>query len=100
MVLYSPHITPRLRYIVDFCSNELFDEPIQLTSDRELFLAFDGPRINYSAEQIDDIFSIVPAGLLFETGIVPQTITCVDLNGRKVFFATQGIYPLDRKSVV
>ena len=95
MVLYSPHITPRLRYIVDFCSNELFDEPIQLTSDRELFLAFDGPRINYSAEQIDDIFSIVPAGLLFETGIVPQTITCIDYDGRKAFFVTQGIYPFD-----
>src|ERR1700733_1910078 len=95
MVLYSPHITPRLRYIVDFCSNELFDEPIQLTSDRELLLAFDGPRINYSAGQIENVFSIVPAGLLFETGIAPQTTTCIDLNGRKVFFATGGDFPFD-----
>ena len=95
MVLYSPHITPRLRYIVDFCSNELFDEPIQLTSDRELLLAFDGPRINYSTGRIENVFSIVPAGLLFETGIAPQTTTCIDLNGRKVFFATGGDFPFD-----
>lgn len=95
MVLYSPHITPRLRYIVDFCSSELFDEPIRLTSDKAMFLAFDGPRVNYSAGQIEKVFSIVPAGLLFETGIAPQPITCTDLDGRTVFFATGGDFPFD-----
>jgi hypothetical protein len=95
MVLYSPHITSRLRYIVDFCSSELFDEPIRLTSDKGLFLAFDGPRINYSAWQVENVFTIVPTGLLFETRVVPQTITCIELNGRKVFFTTGGDFPFD-----
>lgn len=95
MILYSLHITPRLRYIVDFCSSELFDEPIGLTSDKEEFLAFRGPRINYSAEQIEDVFSITPTGLLFETGIAPRTISCFEHGGYKAFFATQGNYPFD-----
>ncbi|HEX3935177.1 MAG TPA: hypothetical protein VHW43_10900, partial [Puia sp.] len=95
MVLYCPHITPRLRYIVDFCSSELFDEPVRLTSDKELFLAFDGPRINYSAWQIENVFTVVPTALLFETGVVPQTITCIDPGGRKAFFTTGGDFPFD-----
>jgi hypothetical protein len=95
MILYSPHITPRLKYIVGFCSTELFDEPIRLTSNREHFLGFEGPKINYSTEPIGNVFSIVPAGLLFEAGITPQPITCVEVDGRKAFFATQGDFAFD-----
>ena len=95
MVLYSPHITSRLQYIVDFCSKELFDEPIRLTSDKEMFLAFAGPKINYSAQPMGDIFTIVPTGLLFQTGITTQTITCIERNGYKVFFAAEGDLPFD-----
>ena len=95
MVLYAPHITPRLRYIVDFCSKELFDEPIRLTSDKGAFLAEPGPRINYSSDITPTIFSIIPAGLLFETEIGPQTIDCFEFNGRKAFFASGGDLPFD-----
>jgi hypothetical protein len=100
MILYCPHITPRLRYVVDFCSTQLFDEPIRLTADREVFLGFEGPRINYSTESIANVFSIVPAGLLFETGIAPQVITCAGGEGRKIFFATAGDFPFDIFSAV
>ncbi|HWB93169.1 MAG TPA: hypothetical protein VG605_15005 [Puia sp.] len=95
MVLYAPHITPRLRYIVDFCSREQFDEPIRLTSDKEAFLAHPGPRINYSSEAIDKVFSIVPVSLLFETDIRPQPVECFEVNGRKAFFASSGDLPFD-----
>jgi hypothetical protein len=95
MVLYSPHITSRLRYIVDFCSKELFDEPIRLTTHRETFLAVDGPRINYSAVPTHDAFTIIPAGLLFQTGIAAQPITCAEHDGYKVFFATEGDLAFD-----
>ena len=32
MLLYSAHITPRLLYIVEFISKELFDEAIRVTA--------------------------------------------------------------------
>lgn len=100
MLVYSPHITSRLRYIVDFCGAELSREPIRLTTDRDQFLAFDGPRINYSVEPLPGIFSIVPAGLLFETGVAPQAITCIDVRGRKIFFATGGDVGFDIFSAI
>lgn len=95
MTLYSPYITPRLRYIVDFCSKELFDQPIRITADRGEFDAIMGPRINYSHEHIPDAFSIAPCGLLFESGIHPQDIVCFELSGRKAFFPTEGDFPFD-----
>lgn len=102
MILYCPHITPRLRYIAGFFSTELFDEPLRLTltSDLQAFLAADGPGINYSAEPIENVFSIVPTGLLFETGITPQAISCIEVYGRKAFYPTTGDFPFDIFSAV
>lgn len=95
MTLYAPHITPRLRYIVDFCSKELFDQPIRITADSREFDTIAGPRINYSHERIANAFSIAPSGLLFESGIKPHVIACFGLNGRKAFFPTEGDFPFD-----
>src|SRR5579872_1100854 len=95
MTLYAPHITPRLRYIVDFCSKELFDEPIRITDDLGEFNATRGPRINYSHVSIVPAFSISPAGLLSESGITPRVITCFEANGRKAFFPAEGDFPFD-----
>jgi hypothetical protein len=106
MLLFSPHITPRLQYITDFIGKELFDEPISITSDKEAFLQTGGHRINYSDLEMDvaadsvstapdAIFFLRPAPLLFESGIVPQTIECFDLNFHKAFFMTGGDHPFD-----
>jgi hypothetical protein len=96
MFLYSPHITPRLRYIVDFIGKELFDEPIVLSSDREAFTAAREPKLNYSGEEIaDGDFYIRPVPLLFETGIQPLQVECFELNFHKAFFETAGDFPFD-----
>jgi hypothetical protein len=95
MILYCTHITPRLRYIIDFCSSELFDTPIRLTTDKDEFANSPGPRINYSATPVPGTFNIRPATLLFESGIRTQDITCFEHNGRKAFFRTGGDLPFD-----
>jgi hypothetical protein len=95
MLLFSENITPRLRYIVDFCSKELFDEPIRITDDLNEFQTTEGPGINYSKTSVPGAFTIHPHTLLFETGITPQTITCFDFRGRKAFFPTTGDHPFD-----
>ncbi|GGB13444.1 DUF7033 domain-containing protein [Puia dinghuensis] len=95
MILFCTHSTPRLKYIVDFCSKELFDSPFHITTDLSEFVAATGPRINYSSTPIPGAFHLQPAGLLFETGIVPQSITCFEYDGRKAFFATEGDLPFD-----
>jgi hypothetical protein len=96
LLLYSPHITPRLRYIVDFISKEIFDEPISLTSDKEGYKGHPGPRLNYSDTEIDEEdFFLRSTPLLFETGVRPQGIECFELNFHKAFFPTEGDFPFD-----
>ena len=96
MLLYNPHTTPRLNYIVGFVSKELFDEPIEITNDKGRFSGYPGPKLNYSDTEIaESDFFIRSHPLLFETGILPQTIECFDLNFHKAFFPTEGDFPFD-----
>ena len=59
MLLFSTHITARLRYIVRFFSQELFDQPIDLTTDADVFRAYTGPRINYSELEFENCFGLL-----------------------------------------
>jgi len=96
MLLYTPNNTPRLLYTIGFINKELFDEPIRLTNDRQEFVAYEGPRLNYSDEEFSlQEFFIKRTALLFEIGIQPQIIECFELNYYKVFFQTGGDLPFD-----
>jgi len=96
MLLYSAHITPRLRYIVEFISRELFDEAIRITSDKAEFTDSTLPRLNYSDEEIAETdFFIRSNSLLFESHIAPKQIECFELNYHKAFFETAGDFPFD-----
>jgi hypothetical protein len=96
MLLYSPYTSPRLTYVVSFISKELFDEPIVLTSDREEFLNFKGPKMSYASDEITtDDFFIRATSLLFESDIRPQQIDCFEANFYKAFFQTSGDFPFD-----
>jgi hypothetical protein len=100
MILFSPHNTERLRYIIGFCSKELLDTPIAITTDPAEFAAASGPKINYSDQPLRESLHVRPAGLLFATGIEPQSIVCFEHNRRKAFFATDGDLPFDIFSAI
>ena len=112
MILFTVHITPRLRYIVEFVSKELFDDPaaISITTDKPAFIAAGGARINYSEEEIEEeeiekeeseegesegCLTIRPTGLLSETGIHAVTVRCVTTAGQTILFPTPGEFPFD-----
>jgi hypothetical protein len=97
MLLFSTHITPRLSYIVEFLSKELFDDPaaIRITDDPTFFCEATGPRFNYSEESFPDCLHLRPNGLLFETSIEPVTISCFTHNDYQAFFPTDGDLPFD-----
>ncbi|MBS1668739.1 MAG: hypothetical protein JST58_15285 [Bacteroidetes bacterium] len=96
MIIYSSHITPRLQYIVDFFSKELFDDPIEITTDKNKFIASEKPKINYSdAPYSEKEFYIKPVHLLFETGVQNQPIDCFELNFHKAFYQSEGDFPFD-----
>ena len=96
LLFYSNTISPRLQYIVDFFSEELFDEPIQLITDAELFRQSSVPKLNYSDRDFSEKeFFIRKTTLLFEKGIRPQDVECFDLNFHKALFPTSGDFPFD-----
>src|SRR5450432_3758505 len=91
LLIYCHTITPRLQYIVDFISNELFNEPITFTTDAESFRIAKVPRLNYSDNDFsEEEFYIKPTPLLFETGIQPQPIKCFEADYHTAFFQTTG----------
>lgn len=96
MVIYSPVITHRLRFIADFIGRELTGQPATITDNKEDFITNKGPRINYSAARVtaDEVW-IVPHTLLLEQGIMPQVTACFDWNGQYAFFRTEGDIPFD-----
>ncbi|MEP6749334.1 MAG: hypothetical protein ABJB86_16485 [Bacteroidota bacterium] len=96
LLFYTVTITPRLRYIVDFISKELFDEPIIFTTDAESFKTATVPRLNYSdIDFSEQEFYIKATSLLFETGIKPQPTDCFEADYHTAFFQTQGDYTFD-----
>jgi len=96
LLLYTHTITPRLQYIVDFISKELFEDAIQLTTDEARYKASTQPRLNYSAREFsDEEFFIRNTHLLFETGIRVQDFECFEINFYKAFFETSGDFPFD-----
>jgi hypothetical protein len=96
MLFYSNHSSPRLVYILELISNEIFNEPISLTSDKEKFVACTGARLNYSDERLsENEFFIRPQGLLSETTIRQQPISRFDFSGKPAFFRTTGDFPFD-----
>jgi len=96
LLVYSASNGPRLQYIVNFFSQELFDNPIRITTSEKEYLKFDGPKLNYSLRDLcADEFVVYPVSLLFETGIRRQQITCFDFSYYKAFFETGGDMQFD-----
>jgi hypothetical protein len=96
LLLYCHIISPRIKYIVDFFSKELFDEPITITTDVAAFKASAQPVLNYSETDFSEQeFFIHSTPLLFESGIRAQAVECFDVNFHKAFFETSGDFPFD-----
>lgn len=92
LLIYTNHTTTRLQYIV----NTLFGNEGKLTDSLEIFLQYEGAKINYSDNRFgDDLFWIRPYGLLSEEGITQQNTACFEWKGWQVFFKTTGDIPFD-----
>ncbi len=98
MILIYSHSSPkRLQYICKFIFKEQLGIPYSLTIDAQGFSEHTGPRINYSNEVFEGfLFNILPAELLFETGIRQQNISCFKTNGIPAFYKKKASdYPFD-----
>ena len=97
MLLYAVQVTSRLSYIAEFISKELLQQAFQITNDKDAFINYSVPKINYGPHALcENEFRICDAGLLFEKNIRPQVIQCFEANGYKAFFrSSTGDFPFD-----
>ncbi|MBL7698423.1 MAG: polysaccharide deacetylase family protein [Chitinophagaceae bacterium] len=96
LLVYTASNGPRLQYIVNFFSDELFDRPIRITTSEREYLKFDGPKLNYSRKELcADEFIIYPVNLLFEKDVTRQDISCFETGYGKAFFETGGDFQFD-----
>lgn len=92
LVIYAPHTSSRLQYIVA----SLFEESASLCSSIETYQQHNGVKINYSQNPIAETeLQIIPSGLLYESGIRTQSVQVSYWQGLPVFFATNGSIPFD-----
>jgi hypothetical protein len=96
MIVFSPIVSNRLKYIVEFTMGELTGQPVILTSDAAAFIACEGPAINYSPAKLREVeLRITPHTLLFETGIHHQETEISYWHQQPVFFQGDGDIPFD-----
>ena len=96
MLIYSHTVTPRLQYVAAFLS-QYYGTPFLVTTDWQYFQQADKAKLNYSDTNTDThTLWIQPVGLLFETGVKKQSVSCfVHTRGYKAFFAAAGVIGFD-----
>ncbi len=90
ILVYSDHPTPRLAYACEVVIRRGLACNVQVTTDPEYYTAYDGIRLNYSANQNLPGFRIAPSGLLSETGVREFEVSMSKWKGCPTLFTTEG----------
>lgn len=88
LLVYTPRITNRNRYIFRFIFSECMGVSIMITDNPEELKNYSGPKISYGASPVGGELFFQAKNLLFESGITEQNINISEWNGLKIFFAT------------
>jgi len=98
LMIYMPSITPRADYIFTLVFRDLIGADLVLTSHRDEFLSYTGPRIEYATEPSGNGIFIRAHGLLNEDAIRPQILFFSSFRDCPAFFATRddrSAFPFD-----
>ena len=98
ILIYTHKRTSRVLYIFNHIMGEMLGLEPECIHDKEQFLNYEGPKINYSFQPFEDEFFIMADDLLFERGISEHELTFGDYLGQKCFFQTynkKSAFPFD-----
>ncbi len=87
LLVFSPQVTPRVKYIFNFIFREVLRCDFEFTSVSSQFLAYDGPKFSYSEDALGDELFFKASGLLSKNNIEKQEIIITDFGNEKVPFA-------------
>ncbi|MDA0780038.1 MAG: hypothetical protein O2961_04825 [Bacteroidetes bacterium] len=89
ILVYTPVVKPRIRYIFKHFFGSRMGEELSFTSDLSAFIAHNGPKMSYGNTPLGNEFFIAAHGLLTEQGIQTIDLQVFDWEGLPAFFATQ-----------
>lgn len=89
LLIYTPNITNRHKYIFKLFFNEIYHIHYKITESEEEFNTFNGAKLNYSNNSFSDEIFIESTGLLNEKGIHQQEINVKFENEIPTFFLAQ-----------
>ncbi len=88
ILIYTPKITTRLRYILDFILGDLLLLDFKLTSNKEEFEIYPDPKLSYANQPVADEIFFFTTPILFEKKIRKQSIEIFEYEEHKVFYKT------------
>lgn len=89
LLIYTPKITNRLRYIFEHIFEEMLGINFSITTDKEIFIEFEGAKLNYSSRQFENELFFYASPLLFERGIKQQRIKVENFEDTKMFYISR-----------
>ena len=86
ILVYTHQITPRLSYVFNILFKHFLSYDIRLTVHLDEFISFDGMKISYTKKPLGNELFFSSHSILFEKGILDQSIHVKSWNGKKIFF--------------
>jgi len=86
LLILTTSVTPRIHYIFSLLLKEMLGLEFSITTSREEWLVYQGPKFVYTKEPIEDNLFIESSGLLFETGIFPHELKISVQGGMPFLF--------------
>ncbi|SOS74169.1 polysaccharide deacetylase family protein [Tenacibaculum piscium] len=88
ILIYTPKITPRIRYVFKHIFTRILQIPIQFTGKVEEFVAYNGAKFTYTKVALGSEFFIKSNDLLLQQGIKDFDVDVQKWDGIPCFFAT------------
>ena len=86
MLIFTEKISARFKYSLKVVFGSVLKSEYRTTQDLEEFNAYNGAKINYSNQNIENTINIAPADLLFEKDIFEQDIHMSFWDDLPIFF--------------
>ena len=90
MLILVPKVTGRVMYIFDLMLGHLLGIEYDLTTNVEQFKAFDGPKLHYGLQRLDEEPFVKAVDLLFERHIHEQAFRTVAFEDTVAPYAVYG----------
>lgn len=101
MLIFTPHITPRISYTFRVIFERILNSPVHFTTNLDDFSTSSEPKLAYSPQKIETPIWIEATPLLFEENIVKQNIIPTEWEETTLFFPTKnGFFHVDIVAVV